>query len=191
MECWKMTKKMKEEAEALVSVIGREEKKLSPTQLVVFKDIAKGHKKVDKIIVPIVYKDPNELTLSPNNPRKRVDEMALEALTTSIKEIGMIQPIYINTKTQVVVGQRRWLAAKKLNLPRIACIIKRYHSRKEEIMHSAQHNFTFAPLSEEDIAKAIIKLHDKHEQPFDKIARASGISERTAIRYYEQYKEAD
>jgi len=181
---------MKEEEKALVSVIGREKKRLSHTELVVFKDMAKGHKKADKITVPIAYKDPNKLTLSPNNVRKRVDEIPLEMLMTSIKERGIINPIFINTKSQVVVGHRRWLASKKLNLPRIPCIIKRYHSRKEEIMHSGQENLTFTPLSEEDIAKAIIKLHDKHEQPFDKIARAIGRSEKTVLRYYEQYKEA-
>lgn len=182
--------KMKEEAKALVSVIGRKKKRVSPTELVVFKDIAKGHKKADKIIVPIVYKDPNELTLSPNNVRKTVDEMLLEALTTSIKERGIINPIFINTKNQVVVGQRRWLASKRLSLPRIPCIIKRYHSGCEEMMHSFQENSNSSPLSEEDIAKKIIKLHDRYGAPFDRIARAGGMTERTVLRYYEQYKYA-
>ena len=53
-------------------------------------------------------------------PRKNFDEENLDDLTNSIKERGVIQPIIVrkstteNSKFEIIAGERRWLAARKL-----------------------------------------------------------------------------
>ena len=180
-----------EEAGALVSTIGREKKKLTSTQIVILKDLAQGHELADKMIAPIAYKNPNELTLSPNNIRKTVNEYGLQRLITSIREVGVLVPIFINTKNQVVVGQLRWLAAKRLNLASIPCIVRKYTSDREEMFHSFFENDTAIPLSDEEVADAIRILHDEGKRSFGRIARAFGRSENAIKHYYELGRNAD
>ena len=181
----------KEEAKALASAVGSEKKKLTPTQLVILKDLAKGHEIAHKMTVPIVYKDPNELTISPNNSRKTVNQKALEGLTTSIREVGISIPIIINTKDQVVIGKRRWLVAKRIGLHSIPCSIRRYNSALEEKMHSFRENVMFVPLSDKDRARAFRDLHDGGGMSFQKIANILGTSEEYVRYYYEMKKEDD
>lgn len=181
----------KEEAKALVSAVGSEKKKLTPTQLVILKDLAKGHEIADKMTVPIVYRDPNELTLSPNNSRKHVNQKALEGLTTSIREVGISIPITINTKDQVVIGKRRWLASKRIGLHSIPCYISKYNSAFEESLHSFRENVMFVPLSDEDRAEAFRDLHDVKGLSFQKIANVFGRSEEYIRHCYEMKKEGD
>jgi len=48
---------------------------------------------------------------------------ALEQLTISVTEFNeVLEPIMINTKDEVVAGQRRWLAATKVGLKEIEYI---------------------------------------------------------------------
>lgn len=181
----------KEEAKALASAAGSGKKKLTPTQLAILKDLAKGHEIADRIVVPIVHENPNELTLSPNNVRRTVNEKALEMLMTSIKEVGVLKPIFINTRNQVVVGNRRWLASKRLGLPSIPCNIKKYNNAWEEMMHSLLENDTQTYVTEGERAETIRKLHDRGGMSFQKIANVLGRSEES-IRYcYEMKKEGD
>ena len=60
------------------------------------------------------------INIEPNReqPRKIFDEEALEDLANSIKEYGVIQPIIVTKKEdyyQIVAGERRWRAAKRLD----------------------------------------------------------------------------
>ena len=64
-----------------------------------------------------------------NQPRKNFDEEKLEALSESIKEHGIIQPIIVTKKGDlytIVAGERRWRAAKKAGIKKIPVIIREY-----------------------------------------------------------------
>ncbi len=66
-------------------------------------------------------------------PRKNFDEQELLELSNSIKENGILQPIivrksskkdkYNNSIYEIVAGERRWRAAKNLNLKKVPIII--------------------------------------------------------------------
>ena len=72
------------------------------------------------------YINTNELTLSPNNARKDLNEKALERLTTSVASFNeVLSPIIVNTKNEIIAGQRRWLAAKEAGIPKIFCTVKK------------------------------------------------------------------
>ncbi|MBO5060051.1 MAG: ParB/RepB/Spo0J family partition protein [Clostridia bacterium] len=64
-----------------------------------------------------------------NQPRKSFDEEKLAALSESIKEHGLIQPIVVTKNAEgytIVAGERRWRAAKKAGIKKIPVIVKDY-----------------------------------------------------------------
>jgi ParB family chromosome partitioning protein len=75
----------------------------------------------------------NEINISkieanPFQPRTNFDEEALSELATSIKEIGIIQPITVrklgHEKFQIIAGERRFRAAKIAGLTKIPAFIR-------------------------------------------------------------------
>ncbi len=68
-----------------------------------------------------------EIEPNRNQPRKKFDEEALEELSSSIKEYGLLQPIIVSKKDnyyEIVAGERRWRASKKAGLKEIPVIVR-------------------------------------------------------------------
>jgi ParB family transcriptional regulator, chromosome partitioning protein len=64
---------------------------------------------------------------NPRQPRKIFEQEALDELVLSIKEHGIIQPIVVREafgKFELIVGERRWRAAKEAGLDRLPAIIR-------------------------------------------------------------------
>lgn len=74
-------------------------------------------------LVPLSLIDPN-----PAQPRTSIRPEALEQLTRSIQESGIVQPILIrpvaNGRYQIIAGERRFRAAEKLGLPTIPAVVR-------------------------------------------------------------------
>ncbi|RHW36111.1 ParB/RepB/Spo0J family partition protein [Lysinibacillus yapensis] len=71
--------------------------------------------------------DLQKLIVNPFQPRKKFEDEAIEELAQSIKEHGIIQPIVVRKKGkkyEIVVGERRFRAAKLANLTEIPAIIR-------------------------------------------------------------------
>jgi ParB family chromosome partitioning protein len=72
--------------------------------------------------------DINLVDANPFQPRSVFDQEALEELATSVKEIGVIQPITVreleNGKYQLITGERRLRAARIAGLTRIPAYIR-------------------------------------------------------------------
>ena len=71
--------------------------------------------------------DLQKLVVNPFQPRKLFDDEAIEELAQSIQEHGIIQPIVVRKKEkkfEIVVGERRFRAAKLANLNEIPAIIR-------------------------------------------------------------------
>ncbi len=71
----------------------------------------------------------NITNINPNSyqPRKTFDEKKLNELANSIKEKGLIQPVILTKKDigyEIIVGERRWRACKKIGYECIPAIIK-------------------------------------------------------------------
>ena len=62
------------------------------------------------------------ITPNKNQPRKLFDKYALEELSNSIKERGIIQPLIVrklkdqDSKYELIAGERRWQAAQMAGL---------------------------------------------------------------------------
>jgi ParB family transcriptional regulator, chromosome partitioning protein len=72
--------------------------------------------------------DVSKIVANPYQPRTRFDEEALDELATSIKEIGIIQPITLrktdDDQYQIIAGERRFRAAKIAGLTTIPAYVR-------------------------------------------------------------------
>lgn len=69
----------------------------------------------------------SDVVPNPNQPRRQFDEETIEELATSIKEFGLIQPIVVaprDGKYEIIAGERRYRAAKMINMEEIPAIIR-------------------------------------------------------------------
>jgi len=71
--------------------------------------------------VNIIEKNIKDLVPYENNPRK--NEEAVQYVANSIKEFGFKNPIVIDKNNVIVAGHTRLLAAKKLNLKTVPCVV--------------------------------------------------------------------
>ena len=77
----------------------------------------------------IIEMDINKIQPDKSQPRKSFNDETLEELASSIKNVGIISPIIVKKKGefyQIISGERRFRAAKKLKLKKIPIIIKEY-----------------------------------------------------------------
>ena len=68
-----------------------------------------------------------EIRANPEQPRSRFGEEALEEMASSIKEVGVLQPVVVRFGEdgyQLVAGERRWRAAKKAGLSTIPAVVR-------------------------------------------------------------------
>ena len=68
-------------------------------------------------------------SIRPNQyqPRERFDEEQLQALTESIREVGILQPVLVRPMGddfELIAGERRWRAARRLGLARIPALVR-------------------------------------------------------------------
>jgi len=70
----------------------------------------------------------NEIEANPFQPRLHFDEESLQDLATSIKELGIIQPITLrklgDRKYQIIAGERRFRASKLAGLTTIPSFVR-------------------------------------------------------------------
>ena len=74
----------------------------------------------------VVYVQLDKIVPNAYQPIKYFDREALEELSLSIKEYGVIQPITIRrigSVFEIVAGERRWRASKLAGLKKIPCAI--------------------------------------------------------------------
>ena len=63
-----------------------------------------------------------ELKVYENNPR-RIPEEAIDAVANSIREFGFKVPIIVDSERVIIAGHTRLLAAEKLGLEDVPCIV--------------------------------------------------------------------
>ena len=119
------------------------------------------------------------ITPNPRQPRRTFDEEALEELSASITEVGLLQPVVVR-KTgdgnyELVMGERRWRASQRAGLEYIPAIVR--ETADTDMLRDALlenlHRQQLDPLEE---AAAYQQLLDDfgatHEQLAQKIGRS-------------------
>jgi ParB family chromosome partitioning protein len=73
--------------------------------------------------IPVSSIEPN-----PVQPRTTFDEESLSALTASVRELGVLQPVLVRQveigSFQLIAGERRWRAAKRAGLQTVPAIVR-------------------------------------------------------------------
>jgi ParB family transcriptional regulator, chromosome partitioning protein len=68
------------------------------------------------------------ITPNPRQPRRVFDEEALDELTASITEVGLLQPVVVRKLSagsyELVMGERRWRASQQAGLEYIPAIVR-------------------------------------------------------------------
>lgn len=124
-------------------------------------------KGAQETVVKISMVEPNR-----KQPRKNFDEDALQELSDSIKQFGMIQPILVQDRKdhyEIIAGERRWRAAKLAGLKEIPVIIRDYSER--EIMEiSLIENIQREDLNPIEEAQAYKRLLEEFHLKQDEVA---------------------
>ena len=128
-------------------------------------------------VVKITMVEPNR-----KQPRKNFDEDALQELSDSIKQFGLIQPILVQDRKdhyEIIAGERRWRAAKLAGLKEVPVIIRNYS--EQEIMEiSLIENIQREDLNPIEEAQAFKRLltefHLKQDEVAEKVSKS-----RTAV----------
>lgn len=120
-----------------------------------------------------------EVIVNPDQPRRLFDEEALEEMTRSVKEHGVVQPIIVTPvdgKYRIVAGERRFRAANRADLKTIPALV-RSMSDQHQLEVSLIENIQRRDLNVLETATAYLKLRDQFNLSLEEIGvRVGGKS---------------
>jgi len=90
--------------------------------------------------------------------RVRKDIGNLDFLMESMNKFGQLQPIVLNSKLQLIAGNRRLEAAKRLGWQSIDATIMDVNSKAELLEIEIEENIQRKDFTEDDIAEAYKRL---------------------------------
>jgi ParB family chromosome partitioning protein len=117
----------------------------------------------------------------PGQPRKTFDEQALEELSQSIKQNGVLQPVIVRAMPEqanrflLVAGERRWRASKIAGLESIPAIISKGNPREISLIENIQRE-NLKPIEE---AEAFREMIEQHGYTQEQLAQAVGKARTT------------
>lgn len=133
----------------------------------------------------------NEIELSkiqanPGQPRQIFDEEALEELSMSIRQIGVIQPITLreieNGEYQIIAGERRYRASLKAGLTTVPAYVRTV--KDETVMEMALiENIQREDLNSIEIALAYQNLIDTYDLTQERLSERVGKKRATIANY--------
>jgi ParB family transcriptional regulator, chromosome partitioning protein len=125
-----------------------------------------------------------DITPNPHQPRVHFDEESLSELTSSIEQLGVLQPVLVRpsestTGFELIAGERRWRAARRAGLATIPALVRRTDDLAvvEQALVENLHRQDLTPLEE---AAAFQQLIDDFQLTHEQIADRVGKS-RSAI----------
>ncbi len=132
----------------------------------------------------------SEINISEFNTRKDLgagtEETSLDDLANSIREKGLLNPIMVRKskdgKYDLIAGQRRFLASKKIGLNTISAIIRSDINDTDATIISLIENVQRADMNPLDKAKAYKTIYEKYND-YTKVARETGVSVSTIKKY--------
>lgn len=112
-------------------------------------------------------------------PRQSFKEDTIKELAESIEKNGLLQPIVVRPmdggKYQIIAGERRYRAFKKLGRKVIPAIVREYEDEEVDKLQLVE-NVQREDLNPYDEAIAYLKLKEKYGLKQDDIAKAVGKS---------------
>jgi DNA modification methylase len=119
---------------------------------------------VDSLLLQITHVSIDSLTPYSNNSRKH-SESQVESICNSIKEFGFTNPILIDETNGIIAGHGRLMAARKLNLTSVPCIMLKGLTPNQKKAYVIADN-KLALNAEWDMAMLISEVNYLEEQGF-------------------------
>jgi len=120
----------------------------------------------------------SDIISSKNQPRKIFDTTALDTLCESISKYGIIQPLIvrkINDKYEIVSGERRYRAAKKIGMLTVPALVGEFNDvecMELSLVENLQ-NKSLNPLEE---GKAFKKILDTSNMSIEDLEKNTSVS---------------
>ncbi len=120
---------------------------------------------------------------NPYQPRREFEEVALAELAESIKQYGILQPLVISrdeihnsdgsieTRYELIAGERRLRATKLANISQVPCIIRIGHDGREKLELAIIENVVRADLNPVERAMAYQQLAEEFKFNWVDIAK--------------------
>ncbi len=140
----------------------------------------------EKIKVGVVAIPIKQITTNPYQPRSNFNDENIAELAESIKNIGIVQPITVrkieDNKFQLIAGERRLRASKKIGLKTIPSFIK--NSNDEEMLEIALvENIQRKDLDPIEIALSLKRLIDEVSLTQEQLSKKLGKKRSTISNY--------
>ena len=140
-----------------------------------------GDKSASFVDIPTRNIRPN-----PRQPRSHFDEESLAALTASIREVGVLQPVLVRAigddQYELIVGERRWRAARRAGLPVVPAIVRVTNEvgSMEQALIENLHREDLNPLEEAAAYQQLIEDFGlTHEELASRVARSRAAVSNT------------
>jgi ParB family transcriptional regulator, chromosome partitioning protein len=137
----------------------------------------------DVVITPEDFKRVRDVALdmvvpSPLQPRTQFIDSPLDDLMESIRQHGIIQPLIVrlvNGKLELIAGERRWRASKKLGLATVP-VIEREATDRDVLEMALIENLQREDLNPMEEAAGYVRLAEEFSLKQDEIAGRVGKS---------------
>lgn len=143
-------------------------------------------KNADKVVGSIVEVDIDAIEINPFQPRTSFNEEALQELATSIRQLGVIQPITVRksdfNKYQLISGERRLRASKIAGLQTIPAFI-RIANDQESLTMALVENIQRHDLDPIEIALSYQRLIDEINLTQEQMSERVGKKRSTIANY--------
>lgn len=143
-------------------------------------------KNADQVVGNIIELDIEFIEVNPFQPRTNFSEESLRELATSIKELGIIQPITVRklgfNQYQLVSGERRYRASKLIGLETIPAYI-RIANDQESLEMALVENIQRQDLDPIEIALSYQRLIDEINLTQEQMSERVGKKRSTITNY--------
>ncbi|MEG1376445.1 MAG: ParB/RepB/Spo0J family partition protein, partial [Myroides sp.] len=140
----------------------------------------------DKVVGNIIELELDFIKVNPFQPRTNFNEETLKELATSIKELGVIQPITVRkidfNKYELISGERRLRASKLAGLQTIPAYI-RIANDNESLVMALVENIQRHDLDPIEIAMSYQRLIDEIQLTQEQMSDRVGKKRSTITNY--------
>ncbi len=143
-------------------------------------------KNTDQVIGNVIDLELNQIEVNPFQPRTQFSDEALKQLASSIKELGIIQPITVrkinSNQYQLVSGERRFRAAKLIGLPSVPAFV-RLANDQESLEMALVENIQRQDLDPIEIALSYQRLIEEIKLTQEALSERVGKKRSTITNY--------
>lgn len=130
----------------------------------------------------VIMVDIEKIKPNPKNFFRPLDPEEMVDFISSLKDVGMIQPIIVDKDSTIIAGEQRWRAAKEMGWKEVPVIIRDEPDEKKREIIMIHENIRRRHLTPGEMMKAVSRLVELTGSTY-KAAKESGIPKRTVIRY--------